>query len=363
MVPPTTSGDTIDSLLQTFGPNPNDPTTSAQSADHAFSPATHHLLNGQSVYNDSHGHPYDQHVVVHLQSSLRNDTCILSSQTNGTTLIMSCPGCILFIPMHQSSFDVELFFAKAINYAYFCSALTVIQIYFIYKQMKSSESSAASSRLCRYTVGMQGMLDGYQTMFHLLIAFNCEALFNAFLVTSFLQFIACVLFEMHFLQHLYKTAFPADFEGGWERNQRARKLVNIKFYSCMMLGLAIFYIVPYGFVLGHIVLYGYWVPQIVWQAVHGFRRGFNTRYILSMTLTRLILPAYFLGCPMNFLNHETDFFKLGGLTAWSMLQVVILMCQRKFGARFLVPKRVRHKGFIEAEGASEMPRTVCFLIC
>jgi hypothetical protein len=186
---------------------------------------------------------------------------------------------------------------------------------------------------------MQGLLDGYQSMGHMFIAFNCEALFNAFIVTALLQFVACVMFEMAFLQHLYKTAFPAEFEGGWEANQRARKIINLKFYSWMMFGLAFFYIVPSGFEVAHFVLYGFWVPQIVWQAVHGFRRGFGVRYIVAMSSTRLVLPLYFLACPVNFLNHQVDLVALGVLLAWVGGQLCVLHAQQRLGARFFVPKR------------------------
>lgn len=280
-------------------------------------------------------------VPVHLSSPLANDTCTLTSHPNGTALILSCPGCTLYVPLTHTEFDVEMFFSKAINYAYFCSALTVVQIYFIFKQMKSSESPAAAGRLSRYTVGMHGLIDGYQSMFHLLIAFSCEALFNAFIVTSLLQFVACVLFEMAFLQHLYRVAYPDQFNAGWEQSRRARRLVDFKFYTCMMGGLILFYVLPHGFTIAHIVLYGFWVPQIIWQAIHGFRRGFGMRYIIAMSITRLILPMYFLACPVNFLHHPTDFGKMSGLIAWIAIQVAILITQKKIGPRFFVPKAVR----------------------
>lgn len=323
----------------------------------------------------------DEGVPMHLQSTLLNDTCTLSSQPNGS-MVMTCPGCTLYVPMHYANFDVELFFSKAVNYAYVCAAVTLLQIIVTFKQMKvsstdeqseleredcipctvlcceslssplhaavcafllssqTSESPAASGRLCRFTVGMQGLLDGYQSLFHMFIAFNCEALFNAFIVTSLAQFVACFMFGSAFLHHLYKIAFPADFEGGWERAQRTRKLINLKFYTVLMTGLVIFWEVPGGFELVHFVLYGFWVPQIIWQAVHGVKRGFTTSYIVAMSATRLMLPLYFLACPVNFLHHHTEPWKVALLLAWMAAQLAVLTMQRKWGARFFVPARV-----------------------
>jgi hypothetical protein len=300
--------------------------------------------NHQRRHNETTDPTHSTHanhglVPIHLQSTLLNDTCTLSSAGNGSALILSCPGCIVFIPTHTENFDIELFFAKAVNYAYICSAIAVVQMYFIFRQIKAAEAPAVAGRLCRYTVGMEGLLDGYACIFHMFIAFNCEALFNSFIVTSCLQFFTCVLFNIGFLQRLYQQAFPAEFEGGWEASQRARKVVNIKFYTALMLGLLCFYAIPHGFELVYAILYSFWVPQILWQAWHGYRKGFTPTYIWSMSITRLILPLYFLACPANFMNHPTATWKIVLLLLWMALQIAVLTLQRKLGARFFVPKR------------------------
>ena len=135
-------------------------TPSDDTSSHSFTfSSAHHSMVGSNTTQDDH----TMRVPLHLQSSILNDTCTLTSALNGSSLILSCPGCTVFIPAHQS-FDVELFFSKAVNWAYVCSTIAIIQMYFTFKQIKQADAPAAAGRLCSYSIGMQGLLDGYQCM-------------------------------------------------------------------------------------------------------------------------------------------------------------------------------------------------------
>lgn len=50
------------------------------------------------------------------------------------------------------------------------------------------------------------------------------------------------------------------------------------------------------------LLYSFWVPQIVVNAVKGTRQPLNRTYVVGMSATRLIIPLYVYGCPQNFVH-------------------------------------------------------------
>ena len=101
-------------------------------------------------------------------------------------------------------------------------------------------------------------------------------------------------------------------------------------------------------VLLTLLLYSYWVPQIVWNAMSGSRRCFTIKHIIGVTLCKLIPALYFLILPYNILyplhgnqyswHHFFDISSFAGkaLIAWSAFQVTILLLQRKHGARFFL---------------------------
>ena len=57
-----------------------------------------------------------------------------------------------------------------------------------------------------------------------------------------------------------------------------------------------------------LLLYSMWLPQIGYSAYNGTKHPLCNGYLYGMSATRLFLPAYFFGCPHNFLAELSDFF-------------------------------------------------------
>lgn len=85
-----------------------------------------------------------------------------------------------------------------------------------------------------------------------------------------------------------------------------------------------------------------WVPQILKNSMNKARNVPDNKFIISMTLTQSFLPLYLRGCPNNqFLaepNQTWSFFFLLLITS----QVLILIFQKKLGARFFLPEKYRY---------------------
>jgi len=89
-----------------------------------------------------------------------------------------------------------------------------------------------------------------------------------------------------------------------------------------------------------LLMYSYWIPQIIANARRDSRRALYPPYLWGTTLLRLAIPAYFLGCPRNVLIViEPKYTLLIVLCIWVMFQVVVLWLQDIWGPRFFVPKR------------------------
>ena len=107
-----------------------------------------------------------------------------------------CHGCGFKLRIHATVLRIESFFSKAVNYAYFQSALALAQLFLLMRQMKASHTASASERISPYAIGVQALQDSYLCLFHCFTALSFQPLFNAFVVTAFLEFVLFSLFEM-----------------------------------------------------------------------------------------------------------------------------------------------------------------------
>ena len=68
------------------------------------------------------------------------------------------------------------------------------------------------------------------------------------------------------------------------------------------------------------VLYGFWVPQIVYCARQDARQPLRPEYVVGMAVTRLMLPVYFHLCPHNLLRMPPSPRFAAALIAFMALQ-------------------------------------------
>nr|pir hypothetical protein F20O9.50 - Arabidopsis thaliana [Arabidopsis thaliana] len=88
-----------------------------------------------------------------------------------------------------------------------------------------------------------------------------------------------------------------------------------------------------------LLMYSFWIPQIVANVVRDSRKPLHPYYILGMTATRLAIPLYVFGCPHNFMRVEPNKVWCICLCTFMGLQAVILLLQHYFGSRCFVPRQ------------------------
>jgi hypothetical protein len=257
--------------------------------------------------------------------------------------VSRCVGCGFRIGVHSTVLHIEMFYSKALNYAYLCSIVTVLQLIFLHRQIKITTESSIQTRAKKISIlaiGTQALLDANLCLFHLFWAMLFNPLFKSFVVATFLEFLLFSFFEMRFMLLLYKAHYPEMFHAGvpWETTRRALRSLYCKFYSALIGGLLFLYWTQ-AVKLFLFALHGFWVPQIVSQAVFGTRKGFSMPYVYGLSALRLVLPSYFYACPVNFMRWDNSPGFLLLLAAWIGVQVATLVAQDKWGPRFFVPKR------------------------
>ena len=90
-----------------------------------------------------------------------------------------------------------------------------------------------------------------------------------------------------------------------------------------------------------LLLYSFWIPQIITNVIRDSRKSLHPHYILGMTITRLAIPLYIFGCPHNFMRIEPDKSWCICLGLFIGLQASILLLQHYLGSRWFIPRQVR----------------------
>ena len=121
--------------------------------------------------------------------------------------------------------------------------------------------------------------------------------------------------------------------------------MHSRFYFILFVSIVGFWNVKDNYrTIGVLIIYSFWVPQIIQNVISEARKPLHHTYITGMSLTRLIAPLYMLAVPNNFLVEiEPEFphdpFTSQVLIVWVGIQAAILMAQTKYGTRFMIPAR------------------------
>lgn len=93
-----------------------------------------------------------------------------------------------------------------------------------------------------------------------------------------------------------------------------------------------------------LLLYSFWVPQIILNMITESRKPMHNYYMYGMSITRLIAPTYVFAVRNNFLKEVNPDFPTEPhmcqlLILWVGFQTAILYAQGKYGTRFMIPQR------------------------
>ncbi|RVW46846.1 Transmembrane E3 ubiquitin-protein ligase 1 [Vitis vinifera] len=167
-----------------------------------------------------------------------------------------------------------------------------------------------------------------------------ESLFNAFATAAFFKFVVFSIFEMRYLLAIWKASRPMNNGEGWETMRRELSVLYSRFYGILLGGILVMY--EFHNFLRPILLlmYSFWIPQIITNVIRDSRKPLHPHYILGMTVTRLAVPLYMFGCPNNFMRIEPSKSWCICLGIFMGLQASILLLQHYLGSRCFIPRQI-----------------------
>ncbi|KAJ8427571.1 hypothetical protein Cgig2_021716 [Carnegiea gigantea] len=89
-----------------------------------------------------------------------------------------------------------------------------------------------------------------------------------------------------------------------------------------------------------LLMYSFWIPQIITNIIRDSRKPLHPHYILGMTVTRLAIPLYTFGCPNNFMRIQPHKKWCICLSAFMGVQSFILLLQHYLGSRCFIPRQL-----------------------
>eukprot|EP00727_Mastigamoeba_balamuthi_P008361 m51a1_g4147 hypothetical protein (1503) ;mRNA; r:237576-243772 len=214
----------------------------------------------------------------------------------------------------------------ATGYIVMLYGVAIVEVVVLFRQMAMSSSQTIAAKMAPVAIAMQGLLDTYFCLIHLVasVVFT-EALFYAFATASFLYFIKFSMFNMQFMINTFKARNPQIFNGSYD--------------GFLLSGFLLVFYVKGAFWFVMFVSFSFWVPQIYSNARYGHSKSLMSHYVIMTSVCRLFVPTYFLAWPNNFTRIEPHPMIVFWLWVYLGVQCAVLYLQDIRGPRFFIPKR------------------------
>ncbi|KAJ4845602.1 Transmembrane E3 ubiquitin-protein ligase fly2 [Turnera subulata] len=248
--------------------------------------------------------------------------------------------CFSPLLLNATSVNIEVYYNKAVNYTLMVTFVSFLQILLLIRQMEHSNTQSGAAKVSILMIGQQAIMDAYLCLLHLTAGILVESLFNAFATAAFFKFVVFSIFEMRYLLAIWKASRPMNSGEGWESMRRELSVLYSRFYGILLGGILVMY--EFHDFLRPILLlmYSFWIPQIITNVIRDSRKPLHPHYIMGMTVTRLAVPLYIFGCPNNFMRIEPDKSWCICLAVFMGIQASILVLQHYLGSRWFIPRQI-----------------------
>lgn len=167
-------------------------------------------------------------------------------------------------------------------------------------------------------------------------------------MVALFKFLLFYVVEMKYMAMITEARSSAVGQPSTASDMRRRfAALQFRFYSVLFLAIVGFWYLivgQYRRKLVFMIMYSFWVPQIIYNVFTESKKPLHKHYIYGNSITRLNLPIIIFGIPKNFMQEiepefPLDFNLCWMLLIWVAIQTSLLMGQSKYGARFMIPAR------------------------
>jgi hypothetical protein len=271
----------------------------------------------------------DQALVMRMIGEITSPNCDFASQLNVTAL--------------RTDWDATT--SKAISYSFYMMLVCLTQILILLRQLLHSQSNATATRVSILCIGWQTVIDALLCLAHIYLSLAVQPLFTAFASVAFFKLLIFCVIEMKYMAIILQARNSSNGGQPIDVVRRQVAVLHVRFYVALMIVFVMLLYVTDRYRLPYILLlYSFWVPQIVLNVITEAKAPMHKYYVYGMSLTRLVVPLYMLALPGNFLRQvypdtPSDVFTCEMLVLWVGIQTAILMGQSHYGARFMIPAR------------------------
>jgi hypothetical protein len=271
----------------------------------------------------------DQALVMTMNGTIYSPNCDFTANLNATAIRT----------------DWEHTTGKAINYSFYMMLTSLTQIVLLLRQLLHSQAQSAATRVSLLCIGWQTVLDALLCLAHIYLSLAMQPLFTAFASVAFFKLLIFCVIEMKYMAIIIQARNANNGGNTIELLRRQIAMLHLRFYVALIASfLAFFYAWDSYRTLYLLLLYSFWVPQIIQNIVTEAKRPLHPYYVHGMSLTRLVAPLYIFAVQNNFLKEvypdsPTNVFMCELLIVWVGIQTAILEAQGRYGARFMIPAR------------------------
>ncbi len=239
--------------------------------------------------------------------------------------------------------DWESTTGKAVNYSFYMMTISLTQIVLLLRQLLHTQTQAASARVSILCIGWQTVIDALLCLTHVYFSLALQPLFTAFASVAFFKLLIFCVIEMKYMAIIIQARNASNGGNSAELLRRQIAMLHLRFYVALMGSCLVFlYISSSNRTLCMLLLYSFWIPQIVQNVVTEAKKPMHPYYIWGTSMTRLVAPLYMFANEKNFLKgvypeSPIDIFMCRLLIIWVVLQAGVLYAQSRFGARFFIP--------------------------
>ena len=241
----------------------------------------------------------------------------------------------------QYPHDKEANPKRILNYTFIVFCTLCFFCYAMIRQIRKAEQNEKVAKQMS-VITICGNIVWNFTMFNFNFKVSMLPMSTEMMAPAFFYFMICFLFELKLLRIWWEGNNISLIRRNTIQARKSMVYFYIKFY-CVCLLFIYFSDLIFSNLFLLIIFNGLiWVPQIIKNAYNKSRNVPDIKFIISMTLTQCFLPAYMRGWPKNLFLVKPNIFWSSCFIEIILTQIFILILQRKFGARFFLPKNLRN---------------------
>lgn len=231
--------------------------------------------------------------------------------------------------------------SKISNYILILTLISFSEIYFIFKLLVSvNENSQVGLNLDLITITISIMYKSFICTAHFYLSLTTinDDLSYEYGIPSLLYFFSFSVFELRLLFFVWKSRYNDLLANNQTLFRKKLFLFYFLFYILLFISLISIKTIFSHYIYALLFFSCTWVFQIIHSIRTGTKPPISKSYIIVMTFNKLYLPIYLKAYEYNIFEYKPAYAKVAFLCSIVILEMMILLLQKTFGAKVIVPK-------------------------